>query len=225
MPCALCLKDDELKEEAVLPDFLYRGRYDEQRGFCVADQPLEETDSTQRLDTLLCRRCATKLSKPANYMAYVLEHGLEQAPEAKGNFVILRGMDYERIKLFQLGLLWKASVSEKPFFTKVSLGPHQEKIRKMLLEENPGASDDYGCLILRRELNQADGSVTPPLKLKFQGNNAYRFVFGGFIWTYIVSNHFDDAALKSALINPYQTGLLVEDFVKPKMASGSDRGL
>jgi hypothetical protein len=50
------------------------------------------------------------------------------------------------VKLFQLSILWRASVAKGDFFSKVKLKPrHEEEIRKMLLNGEPGKEDRYPC--------------------------------------------------------------------------------
>ena len=43
--------------------------------------------------------------------------------------------------MFHLSLLWRMSVSKHPYFKEVSLGPHEEVLRRMLLEALPGEPD------------------------------------------------------------------------------------
>jgi hypothetical protein len=43
--------------------------------------------------------------------------------------------------MFHLSLLWRMSVSKHPYFKEVSLGPHEEVLRRMLLEARPGEPD------------------------------------------------------------------------------------
>jgi len=58
------------------------------------------------------------------------------------------GIDYKLFKLFQLSLLWRAGVSDRPIFKEVALGRHQEILRRMLLDDDPGESHKYGCIML-----------------------------------------------------------------------------
>ena len=63
-----------------------------------------------------------------------------------GNDLRLRDVDYTQLRLFYLSLLWRMSVSTHPYFKEVSLGPHEEVLRRMLLEGRPGEPDQYGLL-------------------------------------------------------------------------------
>jgi len=39
------------------------------------------------------------------------------------------------------------AVSTLPDFREVELGPHEEKIRRMLIAGDPGSAEDYGCML------------------------------------------------------------------------------
>ena len=96
------------------------------------------------------------------------------------------------MKLFQLSILWRASVSKLEIFGDVKLGPHEEYLRNMLINENPGKDYEYGCLqfaIFMEETKLADGLIMPPAIIRLDGFRLCRFTFGGLIWLYVVSSH------------------------------------
>lgn len=57
--------------------------------------------------------------------------------------------DFERLKLFFLSVLWRASVTSQPFFYGVNLGPHEAIIRDILLRSSVNDSDGYDVTIAR----------------------------------------------------------------------------
>src|SRR5437762_9442510 len=61
----------------------------------------------------------------------------------------LKVNDYARLKLFLLSILWRVGVATGDFFRAVDLGRHTKQLQQMLLTENPGEPDEYGCLITR----------------------------------------------------------------------------
>jgi hypothetical protein len=102
----------------------------------------------------------------------------------------VEGIDYERFKLFQLSILWRAGVSKHVFFSKVKLGAHEKRLRQMLLADDPGEPWRYCCLMTGIE---HDGKLVPmvvqPTPLRVMGAQGMRFVFGGFFWAYRTANH------------------------------------
>jgi len=98
---------------------------------------------------------------------------------------------YAPLKLFFLSILWRSSVATGSFFRHVSLGPHEETIRQMLLDEDPGSTTAYPPVIFALHF---DGQPLPdfmvePTPTRFEGRRCYRFVLAGFVILIFVSRH------------------------------------
>jgi len=90
--------------------------------------------------------------------------------------------NYDKLKLFFLGLLWRAHVTNHIFFRKVSLGPHEKVIRKMILESNPGYSEDYSvCLGIYRDAPTYGLPIIEPNRVRDGEVNHYKFSLGSFV--------------------------------------------
>ena len=63
----------------------------------------------------------------------------------------------------------------------------------MLFEDRPGEVHEYGSILILPALGQElmQQFIYPPesLPTKLDGHSAYRAVFGGLFWLFIVSNH------------------------------------
>jgi len=89
------------------------------------------------------------------------------------------------------------SISSLDHFDEVSLGPHEERVRRMLLEEDPGDEDDYGCMIItvNSESNDlVEDSILRrfglgPGRVRVRGGICYWMVFGGVVYIFVVSKH------------------------------------
>lgn len=192
MPCALCLADKPLRNSHIIPEFLYRALYDDKHRFHAlttrADTKdrLEQKGARQRL---LCAECEQRLSVHERYASQLFNGGAGFGCKRNGNLLSLSGIDYRQFKLFQLSILWRASVSTLRFFKNVDLGLHEERIRRMLLEAQPGAYNHYPCLMwgLQLEPSQPVGLMMEPGKQPRDGFTHYLFVFGGFLWDFRVS--------------------------------------
>ncbi len=68
--------------------------------------------------------------------------------------------DYATFKLFHLSVLFRASVSSLSTFQEVNLGAlHEERIRQMLLNEDPGKDWEYpilGFAVLNKIMSKSD---------------------------------------------------------------------
>lgn len=193
MPCALCHADAELCNSHILPEFLYRALYDDKHRF---HQISAHPDARNRViqkglrERLLCHACEQRLSVYEQYADRLLNGGVGVSVRRDGERLYLQQVDYAKLKLFQLSILWRAGVSTLSAFSQVQLGPHGERLRQQLVAEDPGPPELYGCLmfILMHESEVQPGMVVPPTWAKFVGQRAYRFVFGGTVYLYLVSS-------------------------------------
>jgi hypothetical protein len=205
--CALCRTDGALCRSHIIPEFLYRAMYDEKHRMHVlsASSLVRDRMAQSGLwEYLLCQRCESRLSRWERYGANVLEGGIELQVRREGAAVHVSGLDYASFRLFQLSILWRASVSSLPFFRKVDLGRHTELIRALLIAGTPGRHLQYGCLMfgLKFMSGSLNGVVVQPTVQRLQGQRAFRFVFGGFLWVYLVANHDIAAPLSLGILTP-----------------------
>jgi len=208
--CALCLHERELCRSHIIPEFIYKSLYDDDHRIeMISAKPEVENRDIQKglWEHMLCHDCETKISKWEDYAKHAITGG-NKAPitvvEAiRGRGVKVAGIDYHKFKLFQLSVLWRAHVAKWPFFSAVDLGHHAEPIRHMILNEVPGMSKEYGCVMCSVVENDAVivDIIEQPLKTMLGGVDCFRFLFGGFIWAFPFSNsppsHLEEFFLQS----------------------------
>lgn len=192
MICALCLQDATLCDSHIIPEFLYRTLYDAKHRF---HQISADPDRPNRIlqkglrEPLLCESCEQRFSVSERYACMFLNGGVGMTVRQNGNRLDLSNLDYKKLKLFQLSILWRAGVASLPVFSEVRLGPHAERIRRMLLSDDPGPTDAYGCIMftLMHEREVLPDLIAAPSPSKLEKLRAYRFVFGGLVFVYVVS--------------------------------------
>ena len=140
---------------------------------------------------LLCGDCETKRSVWENHAKELMEPGSPLVYKSlRSDVQKISGFDYPEFKLFQLSTLWMAGISSLPFFSHVTLGVHEERIRDMLFRSDPGEPYEYGCSMWATRLagERSDLVVQPGrVKKRLLNRVAYRFTFGGYKWIYFVS--------------------------------------
>ena len=193
MNSKLCNKESQLKKSHIIPEFLYSSMYDEKHRFHVLSSFKATKNAKLQKgirEPLLCEECENKLSKYERYISLVFTGATPIKSTRDGGLIIVEGLDYKKFKLFALSVLWRASVSTLPFFTQVNLGPHEEVIRQMIHNEEPGEIEAYPFMlspvVFENEV-QTD-LIIQPSWARLQGLYSYRFVFGGIVWVYVVSS-------------------------------------
>jgi hypothetical protein len=109
---------------------------------------------TGQYDTkILCSSCDGKFSPWESYTAKLLMTAgaydkYREAPTGE-DFYTIPEYDYSSLKLCLLSILWRMSISTLPSFKNVALGPFEVTIRQMLLDKNPGRTDEFPLFIVR----------------------------------------------------------------------------
>jgi len=195
MTCALCGADAVLRDSHIIPEFLHRPVYDSKhRALSIGMEAPTRVLQKGLRDRLLCDDCERRLQKSEHYFAR-LWYKDRCIPEMKDDLPLyfdLRGLDYRLFKLFVLSVVWRAGVSQRPEFAQVSLGPHGEPIRRMLLDGDAGTAREYpiiGGLIVGPDGAPWDDVLMAPMRIRVARHNAVRMVLAGVSWTILTSSH------------------------------------
>ncbi len=130
--------------------------------------------------------CEQRFGKNEKYASEVMGGRLGHRFRKVGSRIVIGNIDYTRFKLFQMSILWRGAVSSLDFFRFVSIGPHEERLRKMLLEGEPGRSDEYGCAVIfttERGESIIDTFFNPE-PLRWCGHRMLKFFFAGSAWIF-----------------------------------------
>ncbi len=215
MPCKLCLQETKLRHSHILPEFMYKPVYDQRRrafSTVTTTEGLWNSSTTEDSrvtyhqkglrEYLLCAACEARLSKLESYAKSVLTGPAPRAAEVGGAFTY-SDIDYNRFKLFQMSLIWRAGVSTLPVFAKVCLGPHEERLRRYIHAGDPRSANDYGCAMFAvlRDSRLMDSIIVTPNSYKIEGATFYIFLAMGFLWWYPmrtknIATHYSDLFLK-----------------------------
>lgn len=217
--CPLCRVRDGDRKSHILSDFLYQDAYDERHSLISFDQELQRRGKrfSSYWEQLFCSECEGRFGKWESYFADVWFNRPKRPIKLEQEFVVIRGLDYARFKLFHLSILWRASQSTLPAFASVSLGPHDEKIRDLLLREDASDPDVYP--IAGRALRDDDGSfkddiLSLPAGTRIDGYHVYRMLYGGVFWYCAVASHHSDCPVPAALQRDGTITLMAEKWTR-----------
>lgn len=112
--------------------------------------------------------------------------------------------DYSKFKLFHLSILFRAGVCSLPMFSNVNLGPHEARLRKMILDIDPGEEHEYpvgGYGVVHHETRELIKMIAQSQNFKVGGRHCYGIMYGGVEWWFCIASdrnpEFDRFSLKN----------------------------
>jgi len=209
--CKLCnLEKPLIKTSHIIPDWMYEHLYTQKHklykfapaDYVAGNRRIQMPSSGEYEGDLLCKRCDNVVIGPyEDYARKAFKGGtlpVEESPTSNSfvspggmEYTEIRNINYAKFKLFLLSILWRASVSSRDFFKSISLGPHGERIRQMILNGDPGSIDDYPIVVLTylTDPSSHKDMVAEPGRLKDNQGTRYIFIIAGFAYVFHVSKH------------------------------------
>ena len=194
MTCRLCKEDRSLRNSHIIPEFFYKPVYVSKHrllarksGKLVQGRPLQKGIR----EKLLCESCEQQLGRNEKYVSEMLFGGTEIVVQRFQNRLVLSNLDYAKVRLFFLSLIWRMSVaSEHPVWKNVDLGRHEDLIRQMVLNKNAGEPWQYGFLCMLPFFNGecVTDWILEPDSVRSDWGRMYRLVVGGCVYLFHISN-------------------------------------
>lgn len=192
--CRLCQQESKLLRSHIIPKFVMKECLDtanKNRYWVLSSDPekserLEQRHVTERL---LCAECEQSFSRYEAYASRYFKVDSGQPPLRDGSFYTFPHVDYTSIRLFYLSILWRMSVSHHPFFRTVSLGKHEDILRKHLLSGKAPTPYRYSfwCTVPLVKGHFHTDWVQEPHRIKIAGQTAYPIVLNGILVVFMVS--------------------------------------
>ena len=194
--CKLCLSDRELCKSHIVPKFFFDALRNDKNQLLgingvgnIGRRLLQDGPA----EPLLCDACEQHIN----------DHFEKPFLQSWGDFSPLPNpwnvpephwitVDYASFKLFHLSVLFRAGSCSLPTFLEINLGKHLEKIRQMLLHQDPGEFWEYPISGLV-PVHHKTGNIVPIVSKGQQGRmedlNCYAMLYGGVQWWTVVSSH------------------------------------
>lgn len=189
--CKLCKEEDEICQSHIIPEWGYEGVYDDKHrfvGYDILNQRKGKIKQKGERERLLCKKCESFFSDWEAYGKCVWELKAGRWEELPGGGLRGTDLDYRKLKLFLLSMLWRSDIAMGDIGENVSLGPHGEKIRLMLLESDPKEPLLYPCMMMRIFEGTTWNTVGLrwPIKGRWDGQRAYSVAFKGIGLVYVI---------------------------------------
>lgn len=91
--------------------------------------------------------------------------------------------DYQKLRLFFVSMLWRASISSNDVFKHIKFGVKYEKLSLAILKDPKLDSDNFALIIMKLkscEKAPIEKVFIQPTSCRIKGVNFYRFVFSGY---------------------------------------------
>ena len=116
----------------------------------------------------------------------------------------LEDVEYARLKLFGLSVLWRAHASTQPAFQRVKLGEHESKIRDLLLRAQPAKAEEYSVCFARWVDEGFGPVVMDPIRVRSDGVNFYHVYCGRYVVSVKVDRRDTGPTLRKLQVAPTQ---------------------
>lgn len=206
LSCKLCGTVAKLCKSHIVPEFAYQSLYDSQHRFIeVTDVKKGRVRKAQKgyWEHLLCPLCEARINEFEKHSCHFFSEPLPPHILKSNRVRKFPNVSGEKLKLLLLSILWRASVSSLPTYRHVRLGPHESKIKEMILRQEAGSPEDYAVLICPLHLDgeHLKDFTVEPTHQQFSGRRCYRFVFSGFLFYIFVCSHGPPEGVKPRLLS------------------------
>jgi len=187
--CRLCQNEKELCFSHIIPEFMYLPTYDENpRRAATIPEGRNKYEQKGIRENLLRGDCdRTIIGKWETYCSPIIKSIQDLNIIQNGDQYIIHNVQYSNFKLFQLSLLWRASIASVRMFENINIGKHEEIIRKMLLSENPSTPNNYGCMMfVLDDTEHLQKIIWSPVEDNIDGFTCYWFLTGRIFWYFFL---------------------------------------
>lgn len=145
--CILCKEQKDLINAHIIPKWAFKYLYPDNPQ--KKQRPLSLLKKGEHIrrpigpydQNLLCKECDNFLGIYDDYGKRVLlETDFIKKTELS---LIAKNVDFSKLQLFLLAVIWRASISNREEFERVSIGLHEDKIREILSEVKKGGKKDF----------------------------------------------------------------------------------
>jgi len=184
MTCHGCRVEKNLIEAHIVPrGFARQIMGDQKHNMKVSMDGVGATHHGVYDKHILCQDCDGKLGGYDDYALDVCRRFPKEHSVAPGSMFEMPNIDGDKFATFILSVLWRASISSRPEFRKVSLGPFGNQAHDVLFGNISLASMRGYELIVGRFINapiRIENFYTSPARTKILDLNAWHFALSGF---------------------------------------------
>ncbi|HOF77225.1 MAG TPA: hypothetical protein PL134_09035 [Smithellaceae bacterium] len=188
MNCKLCGENKKLIKAHIIPAAFFRPLSTTNKApeiFSNTNGVFPKRSPTGIYDKdILCEQCDRCIGLWDDYANKILIQNFSEkcAVYHKGIKVAYKidNYDYKKLKLFFISLLWRALISEREFYKRINISSHEQNLKDMIINKNPGGSYNY-AVALAKFSDPKIAVMLDPHKTRFDGINYCQFYLTGFV--------------------------------------------
>lgn len=177
--CKLCQNEDTLCQKShIIPKKIWDYVKGEEKNawiFTKENKP-SQTQNGLHEPNILCNCCEQIIGSYEKYGQELIkklennQYDSNIIMKDKIKYFQINDYDYINFKLFLLSILFKISISNQDFYSNLSLGKWENKLRSSILSNNPGEKYDFATCIRRFEGKEAY-LITNPVRSRYGSIN------------------------------------------------------
>jgi hypothetical protein len=187
MNCKYCQQEKKLIKAHVIPESFFRR-------LCVGESPPRLLTEKEGIypkraskgvydPNILCIDCERLFGDWDNYGQKFLTVDPIGEPKVVGSKIVgyeVPHLNYPDLKLFFVSLVWRASVSEHPFYERIRLGPYEEVAKRLIEHRDPGDAEIFSVILARFD-HPLGTAILDPHPEKINQVIFCRFYLAGYI--------------------------------------------
>lgn len=153
----------------------------------------------------ICETCETRFNAWDSHAIEVLRNSKPQILVQAWKY---ENFEYAKLKLFFISLLWRAAVTDEPFFENVALEARDlSRIKLLIKKSRPGSWTEYSVLLWRSDEIIAK-AMLPPERVEYEGLSFILMYFPGYMSLIKVDHRPLPIRLKPYSLNESQSWLV-----------------
>lgn len=208
MTCKLCLKEKKCIEAHIIPESFFRIiKQDGKPILILSPNDFQSKTHIGIYDkTILCDDCEKLFSPWDNYgYSLLVANFSKDKPFLDGDSVLaytIENIDYHKLKLFFISILWRASASSHKYFSSINTGPFEDKLKELILSNDAGDENNFSVIITKFNDDPVATAILNPHREKLEGINYYSIYLGGFKVFIKVDNRDSSELMKNFILTP-----------------------
>jgi hypothetical protein len=208
--CKLCLYGKKNIKSHIIPKSFFMKIKQNENPILIIPDKIDKYPKKSHIgiydDNLVCEDCEKVFSAWDNYAdSFLIKNFQKNKPVFDGGIVIaylIDSFDYHKLKLFFISLLWRASASSNNFYSLISTGVFEEKLKRMILDNDPGDQNSFSIIITKFDNEKLATGILSPHKEKLDGINYNSFYLGGFKVFIKVDSRESSELMKDFIMKP-----------------------